>query len=762
MADDPRFDIVYNNDTVGVAAFSQRWAALTKLDVDIDTIRTWDRRLPRDKRILVPVDVQAYVVPTAGAEATVAIAGGASDPEPFAAGAAPPSGVHLHWAMPDALMRGSHVEGATSITMPALPDRWVVVRTLLPVGGRLVHTRGWVVDAVKGSVTPLTDYSGTTLDAADGVQPYSPLDGTSGGTLLWSATYEGARNRFALHDDLADVPKLETVAPQGFHAGRACYTVAGWWSTEANDPLASARSRPELQARVAGFGWHISPEAPDDADTPDDPRLTRLRETSGLSSPKSTTPVHQYDKYSEHSTAYSEIAPLVASPVAEASAHYIGVGSTRYHSLLHGSVLGVPITGVLTAADDRPPSGGISTAIGLDLDDVTAALATPGFGASPSQRQSAERLMAAFTSGMLARITTPDGIRDIEEREHADGFWSFAGAPLAKAVDDRLRAEDSLPFNPTTVGRKGRGAMATTPKTKAVEDLLESEVAWEDKYSDKYVRVGSGSSKRSKRSRAAGSAAAAAEHTRAVTDGRQAGAKAVPAGTADRRGARGQAERSPPRRRAVRPPGAAVPLAGRVPTGLPGRARPGADPADTRQRGDPRRGTDGRPRGRHARSLFGPVAGPGRPARNAVEGPRRAHRGRTCPPLRRRDDLRRIGRRGAPEGDPTPACGRDVMVGRVGVERRLGDAVVGRTGQLLVSRRRRAVAGRRHHMASAVGAAVRGVEGPRPRARHARRVGPRRPRSRRRRGATRARRSIGRSPDAARSRPVSPSRWARR
>ena len=142
MADDPRFDIVYNNDTVGVAAFSQRWAALTKLDVDIDTIRTWDRRLPRDKRILVPVDVQAYVVPTAGAEATVAIAGGASDPEPFAAGAAPPSGVHLHWAMPDALMRGSHVEGATSITMPALPDRWVVVRTLLPVGGRLVHTAG--------------------------------------------------------------------------------------------------------------------------------------------------------------------------------------------------------------------------------------------------------------------------------------------------------------------------------------------------------------------------------------------------------------------------------------------------------------------------------------------------------------------------------------------------------------------------------------------------------------------------------------------
>ena len=269
-----------------------------------------------------------------------------------------------------------------------------------------------------------------------------------------------------------------------------------------------------MQARVTGFGWHISPEAPDDADTPDDPRLTRLRVTSGLSSPASSTPVHQYDKYSAHSSAYSEIAPLVASPVAEASAHYIGVGPTRYHSLLHGSVLGVPISGVLTAADDRPPSGDVSTAIGLDLDDVTAALATPGFGASAAQRQSAERLMAAFTSGMLARIATPDGVRDIEEREHADGFWSFAGAPLAKATDDRLRAEDSLPFNPTTVGRKGRGALAGSSKSTkggkgaTVDEPLETEVAWEDKYSDKYVRVGSGSTKRSKRARAAGSAAA--------------------------------------------------------------------------------------------------------------------------------------------------------------------------------------------------------------------------------------------------------------
>ena len=66
MADN-RFDMVYNNEAVSAAAFSQRWAALAKLDVDIDTMRTWDRGLPRDKRILVPVDVQAHVVPAAAA-----------------------------------------------------------------------------------------------------------------------------------------------------------------------------------------------------------------------------------------------------------------------------------------------------------------------------------------------------------------------------------------------------------------------------------------------------------------------------------------------------------------------------------------------------------------------------------------------------------------------------------------------------------------------------------------------------------------------
>src|SRR5439155_8693748 len=182
--------IDYNTAAIDAAAATSRWAALVKLDVDVDVVGTWDRGLPRNKRILVPIDVQAMVVPDASAESTVPLAGMRDDPAPFADGAARAAGVQLHWAMPDALLRGKRTEDTSALALPPLPDRWVGIRTLLPEGGRLVHVRGWVVDAANGSVTPLAEYSGSTNDAPDGTPTFDPLDGSSGGTLLWSATYE--------------------------------------------------------------------------------------------------------------------------------------------------------------------------------------------------------------------------------------------------------------------------------------------------------------------------------------------------------------------------------------------------------------------------------------------------------------------------------------------------------------------------------------------------------------------------------------------
>ena len=516
-------EMIYNDLAVAKASGSARWAALTRLDLDVATIGTWDTALPRHLRVLVPIDVQAIVVPDVPTEGTVGVAGMRGDPEPFAPVAPRASGVHLHWAMPDALMRGEHVDGATSVTLPELPDRWVVIRTLLPVGGRLVHVKGWVVDAAKGSVTPLHEYSGTTLDA--GTPTFDPLDGSSGGTLLWSATYQGALNRFALHDDLADLPELKRIAPLGFHAERASYTVAGWWTDAAGDPLATSTGdadRHGALARVAHLRRQPRRRRPFDR-----PRIARLAATSGLDSPDSNPPVYQVSKYATSTTRYSDVSPAAAVPVAEHAAHFIGVAPTRYHSLLHGSVLGVPISGAVSAssADDRPSPATLATAIGLDLDDVTAALAAPGFGVTDAQRTSAERLMAAFTSDLLNRIGTPDGVNDIEEHEHADAFWTFIGAPLPEARDDRLRAEDSIPLGPTAVGRKGRGALAGTRAVDTVRDgVLESKLLWKQQY----LTVMSGSSASASKPATAAGPRAPTRSTAADAGGSRSVAKPAP------------------------------------------------------------------------------------------------------------------------------------------------------------------------------------------------------------------------------------------
>lgn len=439
------------------AVYTPRYAALAKAGVDLRTWMTWDDDLPRNKRILVPIDVQAFVVPAHGGEATVAVGAVREDPAPFDLGAFRPAGIHLHWALPDALLRGENDPVAKELTMPRLPDRWVVVRTLLPEGARTAYASGWVIDALHGVVVPLATYAGTIDPSAVAASTaLDRLDGAARGTLLWSATYEGAKNRFALHDPLADLEGLGSVAPRGFHRGLAAYTVAGWWTDAAADPLAGATGSTSLDRLVSSFGWYVTPDGRDDLNEEADPKATHRMKNSGLKSPAPAPPTTTVTEYEESSVRYSDVAPKVKVPVQEVSEVIIGVGQTSYHSLLHGSVIGVPIDGSAAGGDDRPDSSTITGSMGLGIDDIASALAAPGFGLDKAHRQTAERLMAAFTGDLLSRIGTNDGLSDLEEREHTDGFWGLPGGPVPGAKPDRLRTEDTTPMGPTRVGRKGR------------------------------------------------------------------------------------------------------------------------------------------------------------------------------------------------------------------------------------------------------------------------------------------------------------------
>ena len=456
--------------------YEARFGALARAGVDVNTFHTWDPRLPRNRRILVPVDVQAFVVGAQAGEPTVPVGFLRDDPEPFAEGASMAAGVHLHWAMPDALLRGDPELSKTALVLPELPDRWVIVRTLLPEGQRSAYATGWVIDAVHGVTVPLGSFSGS-IDAGD-TAALTPLNGASRGTLLWTATYEGAKGRFTLHDPLDDLPGLTSVAPQGFHGGRAVYTVAGWWADEQHDPIAGRFAGAGLDARLAALGWFITPDGNDDLDDEADPKSARLAQYAGLVSPEASAKVTMMTEYAATSVSYSNVAPKVRVPVDEVSEVYVGLALPRYFTLLHGSVIGVPIDGSVNGSDDRPAAASVSAALGQDIDDVASAFAAPGFGFDAAHRQTAERLMAAFTGDMLNRLGTSDGLSDLEGREHSDGFWPLPGKPIPGAKPDQLRTADTTPLGPTLVGRKGRGARARSAGSKEEMLLQAARVSW--------------------------------------------------------------------------------------------------------------------------------------------------------------------------------------------------------------------------------------------------------------------------------------------
>ena len=174
-----------------------RWSTLMRADEPMISIARWDRRLMRNPRVLVPIDVQALYVPQNGAEtfvhlpfATTTPDGADPEPmpEPFKEGDKRPAGVHLHWAMPDSLLNGTLYDrdpGAENrLALAPLPDRWAVLRLLIPRGASRAVVAGWIVEADTTKVTALADWpapdnarpvTGKTIAAAIRATAASPF-----------------------------------------------------------------------------------------------------------------------------------------------------------------------------------------------------------------------------------------------------------------------------------------------------------------------------------------------------------------------------------------------------------------------------------------------------------------------------------------------------------------------------------------------------------------------------------------------------------
>ena len=194
-------------------------------------------------------------------------------------------GLHLHWALPDALNRGRHLENGKTV-FPVVPNRWLVTRRGLGAD------KSWVVEsdylfpeekyilampeddpvrvARRDSITvpmPVSDpesgqqpfrYMGRKVDAGqyplnDTPDRYSNLTTVGYGEPSFAAFYPNCHSVFGFHD------------PEIGDSSQVTYDIVGWYSDPANefyDNLVKNVPTADLEQHIKErAGWILVPEA---------------------------------------------------------------------------------------------------------------------------------------------------------------------------------------------------------------------------------------------------------------------------------------------------------------------------------------------------------------------------------------------------------------------------------------------------------------------------------------------------------------------
>jgi hypothetical protein len=186
-------------------------------------------------------------------------------------------GVHLHWALPDALTQGA--EGAGSVRFPAMPDRWLLTRVFCdPDGASPPAFDRWIVESnfyatddpnapvdrsatsvpyqgdqwddqpwrYLGKATPFADW----IKANPGLGAGSPdayiagLSAVGYGQTDYAASYQNCKSSLGFNDLGSDLAKLGTAGSDKY----LNYQVVGWYSNPAEDPIRQLPQRLPIAA----------------------------------------------------------------------------------------------------------------------------------------------------------------------------------------------------------------------------------------------------------------------------------------------------------------------------------------------------------------------------------------------------------------------------------------------------------------------------------------------------------------------------------
>jgi hypothetical protein len=187
-------------------------------------------------------------------------------------------GVHLHWALPDALTRASSEGGGLSF--PAAPNRWLITR--LALEGAAPTAKSWLLesDALSAqkpdqglSVTvPVKTtefqqgfaYLGVSTALEEGFAPQArpllrdhadaELTAVANGEAAFAAYYPSCGGALGFHDSLADLDPH----PPAAHPLSLAYAVIGWYDLPANDPVQPGATAASLRK---SFGWGYEGDA---------------------------------------------------------------------------------------------------------------------------------------------------------------------------------------------------------------------------------------------------------------------------------------------------------------------------------------------------------------------------------------------------------------------------------------------------------------------------------------------------------------------
>jgi hypothetical protein len=279
-------------------------------------------------------------------------------------------GVHLHWALPDALTHGARKHADEShpgspqdpdpITFPAVPDRWLIVR-LAAEGAGIPRCTVWVVHSDWWQHDP----DGTVAQGPSGsafVDPHSPPEVPAGMPLKlpqvklatlgktytleeWEATTDAGGPTFlravgpgnvafaAYEPFVRDVFSFVDRDVLKVDHATFSYLIAGWHADRLDDPMASVdpgNPSRTLAAVLAELGWAIPGFDPDHPPQPPDGTVYHAT-VLGVRWPASAPPSGGVDtgqvRVAIGNTAVDAFAALI-----EAEALALGKGDSKWQA----------------------------------------------------------------------------------------------------------------------------------------------------------------------------------------------------------------------------------------------------------------------------------------------------------------------------------------------------------------------------------------------------------------------------------------------